>query len=245
VSSQFASLEEVIQAPAFPAVDLLLRRGRHIDREDGEWYAFITDSQEFLEHFYRRFGCELVTQSDGYFYLLPSGEQLDRRQLSAGEMLVGQTLALHYLDPATVQSGGIVTREQLLSRLAGLIGDRDLAKALEPRRRRFEDERVVHEIIRKRVTEAVRRLAILGFIEPLDQEHWRLRSPLLRFADPVRGLQERGAALERLIAVGQIIELAATDSFADSKRHRAAAESDDDEDPAEEGEKPDDAEIPA
>ena len=69
--------------------------------------------------FYRRFGCELVQQSDGYFYLLPSGDRLGRRQLSAGEMLVGQTLALLYLDPATLQHGGVVGSEALLQRLAG------------------------------------------------------------------------------------------------------------------------------
>jgi chromosome partition protein MukE len=216
VSSRFVSLEEVIREPAFPAVDLALRRGRHIDREDGEWYALITDAQDHLEQFYRRFGCELVTQSDGYFYLLPTGEQLSRRHLSAGEMLVGQTLALHYLDPATIQSGGVVTREQLLARLAGLVGDRELAKALEPRRKRFEDERVVHEVIRKRVAEAMRRLAALGFIEPLDQDHLRVRSPLLRFADPVRGLQDVGVALERLIMRGEVLDLGAGEAVEDT-----------------------------
>jgi len=206
VSSRFSSLEEVIRDPAFPAVDLALRRGRHVDRDDGEWYAFITDAQHHLEELYRRYACELVTQSDGYFYLLPSGDQLSRRHLTAGEMLVGQTLALQYLDPATVQTGGLVMPEQLLNRLGGLVSDRDLARALEPRRRRFDDERVVHEIIRKRVAEAVRRLAVLGFLEILDADHLRLRSPLLRFADPVRGLQDINLALERLVASGQVVD---------------------------------------
>jgi chromosome partition protein MukE len=206
MSSRFGTLEEVIRDPAFPEVDLALRRGRHIDRADGDWYSFITDAQDHLEHLYRRYGCELVTQSDGYFYLLPTGDQLSRRQLSAGEMLVGQTLALQYLDPGTVQSGGIVTREQVLSRLAGLIGEQELAKALEPRRKRFDDERLVHEIIRRRVAEAIRRLVELGFIEPLDQDNLRLRSPLLRFADPVRGLQDIVIALERLVARGEIVD---------------------------------------
>lgn len=209
MNARFASLAEVIQDPVFPSVDVALRRGRHIDRDDGDWYAFVAEAQDHLEQFYRRYGCELVTQSDGYFYLLPTGDQLSRRHLSAGEMLVGQTLALQYLDPSTVQSGGVVTREQLLARLAGLLGDRELAKALEPKRRRFDDERIVHEIIRKRVAEAVRRLASLGFIEILDQDHIRLRSPLLRFADPVRGLSDAGSAMERLITRGEIVELIA------------------------------------
>lgn len=228
MSSRFSSLEEVIRNPTFPAVDLALRRGRHIDREDGEWYALITDAQDHLEQLYRRYGCELVTQSDGYFYLLPSGDQLSRRHLTAGEMLVGQTFALQYLDPTTVQTGGVVTRDQLLNRLGGIVGDRDLAQALEPRRKRFDDERVVHEIIRKRVAEAVRRLAALGFIEILDADRLRLRSPLLRFADPVRGLQDMNVALERLISSGQLVDANATDRASDVAPEVLDAQSDDD-----------------
>lgn len=240
MSTRFTSLEEVIQDLMFPAVDVALRRGRHIDREDGDWYAFITDAQDHLEQLYRRYGCELVTQSDGYFYLLPTGDQLSRRHLSAGEMLVGQTLALQYLDPSTIQSGGVVTREQLLSRLAGLVGDRELAKALEPRRKRFDDERIVHEIIRKRVAEGTRRLATLGFIEILDEDHLRLRSPLLRFADPVRGLSDINVAMERLIAKGEIVKLAAEGGAeieggdhdeAPGEEDENGAEEDDDEEP--------------
>lgn len=204
MNSRYSTLEEVIQDELFPPVDVALRSGRHIDREDGDWYAFITDAQNHLEALYRRYGCELVTQSDGYFYLLPNGTHLARRQLRSGEMLVGQTLALQYLDPSAIQSGGIISREQLLTRLVGIIGDKDLAKALEPRRRRFDNERIVHETIRKRVSESVRRLATLGFIDIVDQDHLRLRSPLLRFADPVRGLQDLAASLERLIARGEI-----------------------------------------
>jgi chromosome partition protein MukE len=209
MTSRFAALEEVVRDERFPNVDLALRRGRHIDRDDGDWYAFITDAQDHLEPFYRRYGCELVTQSDGYFYLLPTGDRLSRRHLTAGEMLVGQILALLYLDPTTVQSGGVVSREMVLGRLTGLVGERALASALDPKRRRFDDERVVHEIIRKGVAQAIRRLARLGFIEPAGADDLRLRSPLLRFADPVRGLRDTREALERLIARGEVVELPA------------------------------------
>jgi chromosome partition protein MukE len=244
MSARFATLEEVIQDPMFPAVDVALRRGRHIDREDGDWYAFVTDSQDHLEQLYRRYGCELVTQSDGYFYLLPTGDQLSRRHLSGGEMLVGQTLALQYLDPSTVQSGGVVTREQLLTRLGGLVGDHELAKALEPRRRRFDDERIVHEVIRRRVAEAVRRLASLGFIEIFDEDHVRLRSPLLRFADPIRGLSDISVAMERLIARGEIIDLDVDDGGAKSERGEIEENPDeDDENGAEESDNDEDHEA--
>src|SRR5262249_36501771 len=76
MSSAFVTLEDAINAEAFPEVDLALRRGRHVDRDDADWYAFLIDAQEKLEPFYRRFGCELVHKTDGYFYLLPTNDKL-------------------------------------------------------------------------------------------------------------------------------------------------------------------------
>lgn len=236
MSSRFSTLEEVVRDPRFPDVDLALRRGRHIDRDDGDWYAFITDAQDHLEPLYRRFGCELVTRSDGFFYLLPTGDQLSRRHLSPGEMLVGQTLALQYLDPTTLQSGGRVTRDQVLSRLTGLVGERDLAGALEPRRRRFDDERIVHDIIRRGVAQALRRLEGMGFIEIPDGEHLLLRAPLLRFAEPVRGLEDRDEALRRLVATGEVTQPGA------SPRETSVQTADEEEDETDQDEQDEDGE---
>ena len=204
MSSRFTRLEDVVSDPVFPEVDVALRRGRHVDRDDGDLYQLVVDAQDLLEEFYRRYRCELVQQSDGYFYLVPLGEQVSHRYLSPGEMLVGQALALFYLDPAKLQSAGTCTRTQLLARLLGLVGVRELAKALEPRRRNFDDERIVHGVIRTKVATALRRLASLGFAEFLDTETIRPRAAVLRFAEPVRGLQDMEAALERLVASGQI-----------------------------------------
>src|SRR5687767_10921149 len=102
--ANFERLEDVVLDEVFPDVDLALRRGRHLDRDDASWYSFLVDAQAQLEAFYRRFGCELVHKSDGYFYLLPTSDKLGRRHLSQAEMLVGQALTLLYLDPHTVQS---------------------------------------------------------------------------------------------------------------------------------------------
>lgn len=202
--AKFQSLAEVIEDDHFPELDLALRRGRHLGRDDGTVYEFLVDAVDHLEPFYRRFGCELVQRSDGYFYLLPAGDRLGRRQLSAGEMLVGQTLALLYLDPATLQHGGVVARELLLQRLAGLIGAEALVRTLNPRRRRF-DERLAGESVRTQVGEALRKLAELGFVDLLDEARLRLRPALLRFADPVRGLQDPTGALEQLVARGEVL----------------------------------------
>jgi chromosome partition protein MukE len=203
-TSGFGSLEEVIADEHFPEVDLALRRGRHVGRDDGTVYDYLVDALDHLEPFYRRFGCELVQQADGYFYLLPSGDRLGRRQLSAGEMLVGQTLALLYLDPATLQHGGLVRREALLQRLAGLVGTETLVRTLNPRRRKF-DERIAAETVRTKVGDALRRLAELGFIDVTDDGTIRLRAALMRFADPVRDSSDRDVALEQLVRRGEVV----------------------------------------
>lgn len=203
-TSGFQSLEEVIADEHFPEVDLALRRGRHIGRDDGTVYDYLVDALDHLEPFYRRFGSELVQRSDGYFYLLPSGDRLGRRHLSAGEMLVGQSLALMYLDPATLQHGGVVQREALLQRLSGLLGTETLVRTLNPRKRKF-DERIAAETVRTKVAEALRRLADLGFIDAVDDGMLRLRPALMRFAEPVRDLSDQHAALERLVQRGEVV----------------------------------------
>lgn len=201
----FSHLEDVILDALFPEVDLALRAGRHIDRDDGDRYAFLVDAQDFLEPFYRRYGCELVHVAEGYFYLLPSGDRLGRRHISAGEMLVGQALALLYLDPATLQSGGVVPRAQLVARLEGLVGTQRLVAALNPRRKggRY-DERVAEEAVRLEIDKALRSLAALGFLE-LIEDSLRVRAPVLRFAEPVRGLGDPAEALGRLVTEGKVV----------------------------------------
>ncbi len=196
----YTSLEAVVQDDLFPSVDLALREGRHIASDEPAEYGFVREAQTFLEPFYRRYGCELVQVNDGYFYLRPTGDRLGRRHLSAGEMLVGQALALLYLDPATVQSGGTAQRSQIIELLDNLVGKDKLIQALNRRRSGKKAERVAHDLVRKEIDQALRSLYRLGFVELLDGDRLRLRPPVLRFADAVRGIGDPAAGLERLIA---------------------------------------------
>jgi chromosome partition protein MukE len=199
----FGDLAQVVEHELFPDVDLALRRGRHIDREDAAWYGFLTDAQALLEGFYRRYGAELVQRTDGFFFLLPSGDKLGRRHLSPSEMLVGQGLTLLYLEPATVEQGGVTSRDQLLAQLSASMGTEQLMLAFNAKKKRM-DERVAQEIVRTRVSEATRRLAGLGFVELLPEDRIRLRSSLMRFAEPVRGSGADLEALTRLVASGEV-----------------------------------------
>jgi chromosome partition protein MukE len=210
----YTQLEDVIRDPDFPDLDLALRRGRHVDRDDVAWYALLGDAQDHLEAFYRRYGCELVHKADGYYYLLPTGDKLSRRQLSGGDMLVGQALALLYLHPSTVERGGLHSQEELIAQLATVLGSDALIRAFNPRRRRY-DERVAQKTVRARVGEAVRRLAGLGFVDLVEGDQLRLRPALLRFAEPVRGLSEPAEALAQLVARGEVaLEGAGADAAA-------------------------------
>ena len=200
----YVELQDVVLDGSFPELDLALRRGRHVDREDLAWYTLLTEAQDLLETFYRRYGCELVHKADGYFYLLPTGEKLSRRQLGPGDMLVGQALALLYLDPASIERGGRATTEDLIAQLVVVLGSDALIRAFNPKRRRKVDERVAQKTVRTKIGEGVRHLAALGFIDVTGDDGIKLRPALLRFAEPVRGLSAPAEALAKLVALGEV-----------------------------------------
>ena len=75
------------------------------------------DALEPLEGLYERYRARLIHRTDGCFFLVPSGDRLSRRQLTPGEMLVGQALALLYQGPATLERTGVVDRSAALERL--------------------------------------------------------------------------------------------------------------------------------
>lgn len=200
----YGLLQDVVMDGDFPDLDLALRSGRHIDRDDTAWYELLCDAQDLLEPFYRRFGCELIHKTDGYFYLLPTGDKLSRKQLSVPEMFVGQALALLYLDPATLERGGAVSQEELVNQLSSVLGTDALIAAFNPGKRKRLDERVAQRNVRKRVFDAARRLGKMGFVEISKDGAIRLRSTLMRFAEPVRGLSEPAEALAKLLEQGEV-----------------------------------------
>ncbi len=230
----FTELQEVVLDPSFPDLDLALRRGRHVDREDFAWYTLLTDAQDLLEAFYRRYGCELVHKADGYYYLLPTGEKLSRRQLAVGDMLVGQALALMYLDPSTIERGGRATTEDVVAQLAVVMGAEALVRAFHTKKKKY-DERVAQKAVRTKVADGIRRLAALGFVDVGD-ESLKLRPALLRFAEPVRAAGQPAAALAKLVADGEIAmvtedaEPAEADVDAETESDAGEESTDDDSD---------------
>ena len=92
----------------------------------------------------------------------------------------------------------------MLGHRAGVGGADTGVRAVNPKRRRY-DERVAQETVRNKVTEALRRLSTLGFVEILEDERIRLRPALMRFAEPVRGAKAPDEALARLVAEGELV----------------------------------------
>jgi chromosome partition protein MukE len=199
----FHTLEDVIADESFPEVDLALRRGRHVHKGDERWYELLVDAQALLEPFYQRYGCSLEQRADGYFFLVPQTDALGKRQLGVAEMIVGQGLALCLLDPRSVESGGVVAREELLNQLASVMGTDALMRTLNPTRKRM-DERMMQRTVRLKVNQALGRLAQLGFVTLLEGEQLRMWPSLMRFAEAVRGLEAPSEALRRLIEKGEV-----------------------------------------
>ena len=200
---RFQRLEEAVTDPLFADIDTGLRQGRHVNRHETEQYGFLRDAQAHLEGFYRQYDCELRHAGDGFFHLVPHGDRVRRRRLTVAEMLVGQALTLVYLDPQTVRSGGVVANAQVVQRLEALMGRDRLVAELLPRRKR-RDDRVAQDAIREEIAKALRALAGLGFVHAVDAGRVRPCPALLRFAEPVRGLEDRREALSRLVAEGVV-----------------------------------------
>ncbi len=254
--TDFVDLAEAIEAELFPEADVALRSGRHIDRNDGALYMYIVDAAAHLERFYRRFGCELCERPDGYYYLVPLTDKVARRQLGMVEMIAGQALALLFLDPRTLAGDapvtdaadgeategaatpapeapparpGVVTQSALVAHLTSLLGRDALLRLLNPGRKRI-DERVAEEQARNRIRDGVRKLAALGFVQLLEEDGILLRPALLRFADPVRGTKDPAAALEQLVAQGEIVLTSQAEANADDEPAEAEAEDETDTD---------------
>lgn len=221
----FENLADVVLDEVFPVVDLRLREGGHIDDLDLEEFTFLEDARPFLEEFYERFGCELMRSVDGYYYLQPRGDRLGHRQLPAAEMLVGQTLCLLRMDPATLQTSWRVERVRVLELLDQLVGPERLGRALNPRRS-IRSKAVNEEKIREDVYGAINTLARLGFVA-VDGDTLHLRAALLRFLEPLTDQPQPTEALNELIRTGRVHP--AEDS--DEDNDEGSDESSDEDDP--------------
>ncbi len=202
MSERYRSLGDVIADERFPAVDLALRRGRHIGLDDLEDFAFLQETRHLLREFYDGYGWQLEFADEGLFFLIPLNDSLGRAQLSDNAMLVGQACLLLHLDRASTRDAGWVTRAQVLEHLGAVLGEEELGVRLTGSKRRRETRRI--DLVHQRLGGALRELHRLGFVV-VKGERVQLRQALVRFADPVRGDGDWRRRLEDLVFRGYVV----------------------------------------
>jgi chromosome partition protein MukE len=200
----YETLVDVITDELFPNVDVRLRAGVHLGREDQHEYAFLVAVEALLRGFYRGYGCDLVHAPEGYYYLLSDGSMLPQRQMSASDMLVGQVLVLAKMDPAYLADGGRVPIERLHTTLEMLLGRKRLIQVFTRRQRGGNEDKDLEKVV-EAVAKSLRLLARLGFVVLADGGQCVIpRQAVMRFGAPTRDARDPRAALEELVRTGEI-----------------------------------------
>ncbi|MGL5431226.1 MAG: chromosome partition protein MukE [Vibrio sp.] len=198
------NLAKAIANPLFPALDSLLRAGRHVASDDLDNHAFLSDFELDLALFYQRYHTELVRAPEGFFYLRPrSSSLINRSVLSELDMLVGKVLCFLYLSPERLAHEGIFTNQELYDELLTLVEEKKLMKLVTNRASGSDLDR---EKLFEKVRTSLRRLRRLGMVITIgDTAKFRITEAVFRFGADVRlGGDVREAQL-RLIRDGEAV----------------------------------------
>ena len=199
--------EQLIKAlsnPLFPALDSMLRAGRHISSDDMDNHAFLMDFDIELATFYQRYNAELVRAPEGFFYLRPRSTSLiGRSVLSELDMLVGKILCFLYLSPERLAHEGIFTNQELYEELISLADEKKLMRLVTNRAAGSDLDK---EKLFEKVRTSLRRLRRIGMVLPVgDDNKFRISEAVFRFGADVRiGDDARDAQL-RLIRDGEAV----------------------------------------
>ncbi len=197
-------LAKTIANPLFPALDSLLRSGRHIASEDLDNHALLCDSEHELATFYQRYNAELVKAPEGFFYLRPRTTSLIARSvLSEIDMLVGKVLCFLYLSPERLAHEGVFTNQELFDELLALADEQKLMKLVT---NRASGSDLDNEKLFDKVKTSLRRLKRLGMIiQVSEQGKFRISEAVFRFGADVRTSEDLKEAQLRLIRDGEAI----------------------------------------
>ncbi|NOT20418.1 MAG: hypothetical protein HOP24_09140 [Sideroxydans sp.] len=169
----------------FVEIDLLLRRGAHINRANMALYDYMCHHLTELKDFYFRYGCSLYQHPDGFFYATVKGGKIQTRLLPKSCVHLGMFLALKARDPEITRSSGRISVNQLLQDIETSVPRDILQQVYAPKRR----EAVVDECINDELNKSLRTLAELGFIELTDLAIRPLEA-INRFAELARSNNE-------------------------------------------------------
>ncbi|RZR31082.1 chromosome partition protein MukE [Vibrio vulnificus] len=198
------NLAKAICNPLFPALDSMLRAGRHISSEDLDNHALLSDYEVELSAFYQRYNTELVKAPEGFFYLRPRSTSLIARSvLSELDMLVGKVLCFLYLSPERLAHEGIFTNQELYEELIALTDEKKLMKLVTNRASGSDLDR---EKLFEKVRTSLRRLRRLGMIINVgDSGKFSISEAVFRFGADVRAGDDIREAQLRLIRDGEAV----------------------------------------
>jgi chromosome partition protein MukE len=198
------NLAKAISNPLFPALDSLLRAGRHVSSDDLDNHAFLSDFETDLGLFYQRYNTELVRAAEGFFYLRPrSTSFINRSVLSEMDMLVGKVLCFLYLSPERLAHEGIFTHQELFDELLALSDEQKLMKLVTYR---ASGSDLDTEKLFDKVRSSLRKLRRIGMIIILgDSEKFRITEAVFRFGADVRTGGDVREAQLRLIRDGEAV----------------------------------------
>jgi chromosome partition protein MukE len=197
-------LAKALSNPLFPALDSVLRAGRHIASDDLDNHAFLADYELELASFYQRYNTELVKAPEGFFYLRPRSTSLIARSvLSELDMLVGKVLCYLYLSPERLAHEGIFTHQELFEELVTLADEKKLLKLVSLRAGGSDLDR---EKLFDKVRTSLRRLKRLGMIIAIgDSDKFCISEAVFRFGADVRVGNDMREAQLRLIRDGEAV----------------------------------------
>jgi len=165
----------------FVEVDLLLRRGGHINRSNLRAYEWVSENFEDLVSFYNSYGCALHRHPDNFIFMTTNGGQIRSRLLPKSCVHLGMFLALKMRDPEILRSSGRISLGALLQDLDTTVPRPTLIAVYAPHGKEgTSDERIVGE-----VNAALKILHELNLIE-LSEDTVLPLEALARFSEVAR-----------------------------------------------------------
>jgi chromosome partition protein MukE len=210
-----AKLAQALANSLFPALDSQLRSGRHIGIEELDNHAFLMDYRDEIEHFYSRYGVELIRAPEGFFYLRPRSTTLiPRSVLSELDMMVGKILCYLYLSPERLAHEGIFTQQELYDELLSLADESKLLKYVNQRSTGSDLDR---QKLQEKVRTSLNRLRRLGMVYFMgaDSSKFRITEAVFRFGADVRSGDDVREAQLRMIRDGEAMPVENTLSLND------------------------------
>jgi chromosome condensin MukBEF MukE localization factor len=200
----------------FVDVDVVLRRGGHINRSNLVAYDWLCNNHDDLKSFYGNYGTVLMQHPDGFFFLTVSGGKLRSRLLPKTCIHLGMFIALKARDPEITRSSGWMQTTQLLHDIETTVPKDVLQQVYAPGRK----ENVVDDRIALAIGAAIKVLNNLCFIE-VRGDKFRPLEAITRFAEFARHNNEpdENAKIKMTIERGVVFHDAAADEEYEEDNH--------------------------